>query len=75
VSGVSGNFVPYLDIFVFDSKNMSLDQIVKGRINYFSNNSDFAIHESKLFALDNGSNNNNKQPTLLLSEEEDDDVD
>ena len=69
MSGVSGNFVPYLDIFVFDSKNMSLDQIVKARINYFSNNSDFAIHESKLFALDNGSNNN-KQPSLLLSEEE-----
>jgi hypothetical protein len=71
VSGVSGNFVPYLDIFVFDSKNMSLDQIVNGiYINYFSNNSDFAIHESKPFALDNGSNNNlnnsNKQPAYIL---------
>lgn len=67
VSGVSGNFVPYLDVFVFDSKNMSLDQIVKGRINYFSNNTDFAIHESKPFALNNGGNkNNNKQPAYML---------
>jgi hypothetical protein len=68
VSGVSGNFVPYLDVFVFDSKNMSLDQIVKGRINYFSNNTDFAIHESKQYALNNGSNNknNNKQPAYML---------
>jgi hypothetical protein len=68
VSGVSGNFVPYLDIFVFDSKNMSLDEIVKGRINYFSNNTDFAIHESKPFVLNNGSNNfnNNKLPAYML---------
>jgi hypothetical protein len=67
VSGVSGNFVPYLDVFVFDSKNMSLDQIVKGRISYFSNNTDFAIHESKPFALNNGNNkNNNKQQAYML---------
>jgi hypothetical protein len=68
VSGVSGNFVPYLDIFVFDSKNMSLDEIVKGRINYFSNNSDFVIHELKPLVLNNGSNslNNNKQPAYML---------
>jgi Flp pilus assembly protein TadG len=67
VSGVSGNFVPYLDVFVFDSKNISLDQIVKGRINYFSNNTDFAIHESKPFALNNGNNmNNNKHPAYML---------
>jgi hypothetical protein len=68
VSGVSGNFVPYLDVFVFDSKNMSLDQIVEGRIKYFSNNTDFAIHESKQYALNNGSNNknNNKQPAYML---------
>jgi hypothetical protein len=64
VSGVSGNFVPYLDVFVFDSKNMSLDQIVEGRIKYFSNNTDFAIHESKQYALNNGSNN--KQPAYML---------
>lgn len=28
ISGVSGHFVPYSDIFVFDSKNMSLDKII-----------------------------------------------
>jgi hypothetical protein len=68
VSGVSGNFVPYLDVFVFDSKNISLDQIVKGRISYFSNNTDFAIHESKPFTLNNGINNknNNKLPAYML---------
>jgi len=66
VSGVSGNFVPYLDVFVVDSKNMSLDQIVKGRISYFSNNTDFAIHESKPFALNNGNNKNNKQQAYML---------
>ncbi len=32
VSGVSGHFVPYLDIFVFSSKNMSLDKIIDSRI-------------------------------------------
>jgi hypothetical protein len=60
--------VPYLDVFVFDSKNMSLDQIVKGRISYFSNNTDFTIHESKPFALNNGNNNknNNKQQAYML---------
>ena len=26
ISGVSGSFVPYLDIYVFDSKNMSFDK-------------------------------------------------
>jgi hypothetical protein len=67
VSGVSGNFVPYLDVFVFDSKNMSLGQIVKGRINYFSNNTDFAIHKSKPFAPNNGNNkNSNKLPAYVL---------
>jgi Flp pilus assembly protein TadG len=68
VSGVSGNFVPYLDVFVFDSKNMSLNQIVKGRINYFSNNTDFVIHESKQYALNNDSNNKNnkKQQAYML---------
>ena len=63
LSGVSGNFIPYLDIFVFDSKNMSLDQIVKGRIDYFYNKSNFAIHETKPFAIDN---NNKRQPGYML---------
>ena len=63
LSGVSGNFIPYLDIFVFDSKNMSLDQIVKGRIDYFSNKSNFVIHETKPFTIDN---NNKRQPGYML---------
>ena len=63
LSGVSGNFIPYLDIFVFDSKNMSLDQILKGRINYFSKNSNFAIHETKPFAINN---NNKRQQAYML---------
>jgi hypothetical protein len=51
ISGVSSNFVPYLDIFVFDSKNMSLDQIIKGRLNYFHNNSGFMFNQSKPITL------------------------
>ena len=50
ISGVSGHFVPYVDIFVFDSKNMSLDKIINGRINRIQNNSDFII-DSKPFTL------------------------
>jgi photosystem II reaction center protein PsbP len=50
ISGVSGHFVPYVDIFVFDSKNMSLDKIINGRINRIQNISDFMI-DSKPFTL------------------------
>lgn len=51
ISGVSGNFVPYLDIFVFPSKNVSLDEIVKSRINKINSSSNFAINESKPISL------------------------
>ena len=51
ISGVSGNFVPYLDIFVFPSKNVSLDEIVKGRINKINGSSNFVINESKPISL------------------------
>jgi hypothetical protein len=51
ISGVSRSFVPYLDIYVFDSKNMSLDKIINGTINKFHNNENFAIHESKPIVL------------------------
>jgi len=51
ISGVSGNFVPYLDIFVFPSKNVSLDEIVKGRINKINSSSNFVINESKPISL------------------------
>src|SRR5206468_6980238 len=50
ISGVSGHFVPYLDIFVFDSKNMSLDKIINGRLNRIQNTSDFVL-DSKPFTL------------------------
>jgi PsbP-like protein len=51
ISGVSGSFVPYVDIFVFASKNMSLDKIVKGTINNFLTSRDFALNQSKLITL------------------------
>lgn len=46
ISGVSGSFVPYLDIFVFDSKNISLDNIVDSRINKIKNTSNFLLYEN-----------------------------
>jgi hypothetical protein len=51
ISGVSGSFVPYVDIFVFASKNMSLDQIVKRTINKFLTSTGFALNESKPITL------------------------
>ncbi len=51
VSGVSGHFVPYLDIFVFSSKNMSLDEIIDSRIDRIQNSTYFLISESKPFTL------------------------
>ncbi|HSA72461.1 MAG TPA: PsbP-related protein [Nitrososphaeraceae archaeon] len=50
ISGVSGQFVPYLDIFVFDSKNMSLDRIINGRMSRIQNNTD-TILETKAYTL------------------------
>jgi hypothetical protein len=50
ISGVSGHFVPYSDIFVFDSKNMSLDKIINGRLNRIQNTTDFVL-DSKPFTL------------------------
>jgi hypothetical protein len=64
VSGVSGHFVPYLDVFVFDSKNTSLDQIMRGITNNYANNTDFAIHKSEPFIF-NGSNSNNRKAYIL----------
>ena len=51
VSGVSGHFVPYLDIFVFSSKNMSLNKIIDSRIDRIQNSTYFLISESKPFTL------------------------
>jgi hypothetical protein len=50
ISGVSGHFVPYLDIFAFDSKNLSLHKIINGRINRIQNTSDF-VPDSKPLLL------------------------
>ena len=51
VSGVSGSFVPYLDIFNFDSKNMSLDTIFNSIVRNFRNNSNFLVNQSGPFIL------------------------
>jgi hypothetical protein len=51
ISGVSGSFVPYLDIYVFDSKNVSFDKIIDATVNKFRNNENFVINESKPFAV------------------------
>jgi hypothetical protein len=45
ISGVSGSFVPYLDIYTFDSKNMSLGKIVNSTINNLSPHENFVIYE------------------------------
>jgi PsbP-like protein len=49
VSGVSGSFVPYIDIFVFASKNMSLNEIVNGTVNNLAANAN--LNESKSITL------------------------
>lgn len=51
ISGVSGSFVPYLDIYVFDSKKMSFDKIIDATVNKFRNNENFVINESKPFTI------------------------
>jgi hypothetical protein len=51
ISGVSGSFVPYLDIYVFDSKNISFNKIIDGTVNKFRNNENFVINESKPITL------------------------
>jgi hypothetical protein len=55
VSGVSGNFVPYVDIFVFPSKNMSLTKLVGATIKKFGlNNMTIVPNESKPIILKGG---------------------
>jgi hypothetical protein len=54
ISGVSGHFVPYSDIFVFDSKNMTLDKIIEGRIKRLQNDTHFTIIDSKPITLKAG---------------------
>jgi PsbP-like protein len=49
VSGVSGNFVPYIDLFVFPSRNMSLNEAVDETVINFDNNTH--VDSSKPIAL------------------------
>lgn len=51
ISGVSGNFVPYLDLFEFDSKNKSLDVIANQILDQFRNTTNFAIGSSESISL------------------------
>jgi PsbP-like protein len=51
ISGVTGLFVPYVDIFVFPSKNMSLDNIIDSRIDRIQNSTYSLIDESEPFTL------------------------
>jgi serine/threonine-protein kinase len=62
VSGVSGLFVPYVDILIFPSNGTSLDNLVQEKINNFLNNSDFTINknETKPFML------NGNHPAYML---------
>lgn len=60
VSGVTGLFVPYVDIFVFSSKNMSLDEIIDSRIDRIQNSTYSLINESKPFTL------KGNQPAYIL---------
>lgn len=55
ISGVSGQFVPYLDIFVFDAKNMSLAKIVAERLDRIRNYDYFVVDQSKELLLKGGS--------------------
>lgn len=54
ISGVSGHFVPYSDIFTFDSKNLTLDRIMSERLKRLQNDTHFTGIESKPFTLNNG---------------------
>lgn len=47
ISGVSGSFVPYLDVYTFDSKNFSLGRIVNSTISNLQPQENFVVHESR----------------------------
>jgi hypothetical protein len=62
ISGVSGHFVPYSDIFVFDSNNFTLNEIIDKRLERLQNDTHFTSIESKPFSL-----NAEQQPAQLLT--------
>lgn len=47
ISGVSGSFVPYLDVYTFDSKNFSLARIVNSTISNLQPQENFVVYESR----------------------------
>jgi hypothetical protein len=51
ISGVSGHFVPYVDIYNFNSQNKSLNEIVNERLNRIRNNPEFILNDSKPLTL------------------------
>jgi hypothetical protein len=51
ISGVSGSFVPYLDIYTFDSKNISLGRIINATIDNLAQDENFVIHHSEPVTL------------------------
>jgi len=51
ISGVSGHFVPYMDIYNFNSQNRSLNEIINERLNRIRSNPEFILNESKPFTL------------------------
>jgi len=54
ISGVSGHFVPYSDIFTFDSKNLTLERIMSERLKRLQNDTHFTAIESKPFSFNDG---------------------
>jgi hypothetical protein len=62
ISGVSGHFVPYMDIFVFNSNNFALDEIIDKRLDRLHNDTHFTGIESKPFSF-----NTEQQPAQLLT--------
>jgi hypothetical protein len=51
VSGVSGNFIPYVDLYEFDSKNRTLNVISESIKDQFNNETDFAVNDSRLVSM------------------------
>lgn len=51
ISGVTGQFLPYFDIFVYQSKNMSLESVIKGSADRIRNHTYSDIVESKPYIL------------------------
>lgn len=51
ISGITGQFVPYFDIFVYQSKNMSLESVIEASVDRIRNHIYSEIVESKPYIL------------------------